>query len=79
VKVCSGEDILRLVDDANPGLPVEHVPQPPSSIPRRLGAQYFRLVQTGPCWQLIQARSSVGIYLPDALSQVDIQLIVVQA
>lgn len=79
VKVCSAEDILRLVDDANPGLPVEHVPSLPSSIPRRLGAQYFRLVQTGPCWQLIQARSSVGIYVPDALSRVDIQLIVVEA
>lgn len=79
VKACSAEDILRLVDDANPGLPLEHMPQPPSSIPRRLGAQYFRLAQTGPCWQLIQARSSLGIYVPDALSQVEIQLIVVQA
>lgn len=79
VKACSAEDILRLVDDANPGLPLEHVSHPPSSIPRRLGAQYFRLAQTGPCWQLIQARSSLGIYVPDALSQVEIQLIVIQA
>ena len=79
VKVCSAEDILRLVDDANPGLPLEHVPSPPSSIPRRLGAQYFRVVQTGPCWQLIQARSSIGIYVPDVLSDVRMELIVVQA
>lgn len=79
VKVCSAEDILRLVDDANPGLPLEHIPQPPSSIPRRLGAQYFRVVQTGPCWQLIEARSSIGIYVPDVLSDVRMELIVVQA
>jgi type VI secretion system protein ImpJ len=79
VKVCSAEDILRLVDDANPGLPLEYVPSPPSSIPRRLGAQYFRVVQTGPCWQLIQARSSIGIYVPDVLSDVRMELIVVQA
>jgi type VI secretion system protein ImpJ len=79
VKVCSAEDILRLVDDANPGLPLEHVPQPPSSIPRRLGAQYFRVVQTGPCWQLIEARSSIGIYVPDVLADVRMELIVVQA
>ena len=78
VKVCSAEDILRLVDDANPGLPLEHIPQPPSSIPRRLGSQYFRVVQTGPCWQLIEARSSIGIYLPDVLGDADMELIVVQ-
>ncbi len=79
VKVCSAEDILRLVEDANPGLPLEYVPSPPSSIPRRLGAHYFRVTQTGPCWQLIQARSSVGIYVPDVLSDARIELIVVQA
>jgi type VI secretion system protein ImpJ len=78
VKVCSAEDILRLVDDANPGLPLEHVPQPPSSIPRRLGSQYFRVVQTGPCWQLIQSRSSIGIYVPDVLADVRMELVVVQ-
>jgi type VI secretion system protein ImpJ len=78
VKVCSAEDILRLVDDANPGLPLEHVPNPPSSIPRRLGSQYFRVVQTGPCWQLIQSRSSIGIYVPDVLTDVRMDLVVVQ-
>jgi type VI secretion system protein ImpJ len=79
LKVCSAEDIQRLVDDANPGLPLEHIPQPPSSIPRRLGAQYFRVVQSGPCWQLIQARSSIGIYVPDILAEVKMELIVVQS
>jgi type VI secretion system protein ImpJ len=78
VKVCSAEDIQRLVDDANPGLPLEHVPQPPSSIPRRLGSQYFRASQTGPCWQLIEARSSIGIYVPDVLADAEMELIVVQ-
>jgi type VI secretion system protein ImpJ len=78
VKVCSAEDILRLVDDANPGLPLEHLAQLPSSIPRRLGSQYFRVIQTGPCWQLIQSRSSIGIYVPDILSDVRMELVVVQ-
>jgi len=77
VKVCSAEDILRLVDDANPGLPLEHVPQPPSSIPRKLGSQYFRASQTGPCWQLMEARSSIGIYVPDVLNDAEMELIVV--
>lgn len=79
VKICSAEDIQRLVDDANPGLPMEHVPQPPSSIPRRLGAQYFRLRQSGPCWELIKARSSIGAYVPDVLADVKMELIVVQS
>ena len=79
VKVCSAEDILRLVDDANPGLPIEHIPSPPSSIPRRLGSQYFRLVQSGACWELIQIQSSIGIYVPDVLSGVKMELVVVQA
>lgn len=79
VKVCSAEDIQRLVDDANPGLRLEHIPQPPSSIPRRLGAQYFRVIQDGPCWQLIQARESIGVYIPDVLKDVKMELIVVQS
>lgn len=78
VKVCSEEDIVRLVEDANPGLPLEHIVQLPSSIPRRLGSHYFRLTQTGPCWELIQARSSVGVYLPDVLSEAEVELVVLQ-
>jgi type VI secretion system protein ImpJ len=78
VKVCSAEDIVRLVEDANPGLPLEHVAQLPASVPRRLGSHYFRIVKTGPCWQLIQARSSVGVYIPDVLSGVEMELVVVQ-
>ena len=78
LKVCSAEDILRLVEDANPGLPLEHLSQLPSSIPRRLGAHYFRALQKGPCWQLIQGRSTIGIYVPDVLAGVRIDLIVIQ-
>ncbi len=77
-KVCSAEDILRLVEDANPGLPLEHIAQLPSSIPRRLGSHYFRMIQSGPCWQLIQGRSSIGIYVPDLLADAELELVVLQ-
>lgn len=78
VKVCSQEDIQRLVDDANPGLPVEHLPNPPSSIPRRIGSFYFQLKMEGPCWQLMEARSSIGVYVPDLLSDADLELITIR-
>jgi len=76
-KVCSAEDVLRLVSSAGlPALGIEHLATLPSAIPSRVGSLYFRLLREGPPWELIQVRGSVGVYLPDSLGDAELELLV---
>jgi type VI secretion system protein ImpJ len=77
VKVCSAEDVMRLVADANPALTIEHLQVPPAAISPRVGSQYFRLRRDGKSWQLIKFRKSVGVYVPDALPDAEVELLIV--
>lgn len=77
VKVCSAEDVMRLVQDANPALPLEHLAAPPGTIAPRVGSHYFRIRHQGRSWDLIRARSSVGVYVPDALPEAELELLII--
>jgi type VI secretion system protein ImpJ len=77
VKVCSAEHIARLVKEAYPGLPLEHLPIPPSGLAARAGTQYFRIGQGGPCWVSMTQTGQVGIYVPQALAAAEFELRVV--
>jgi type VI secretion system protein ImpJ len=84
VKVCSAEHIVKLVQRAYPGLVLEHVMVPPSEISPRIGMQYFT-VQTNPpasspgepCWKFIADTARVGIYVPAAIPDVELDLSIV--
>jgi type VI secretion system protein ImpJ len=77
VKVCSVKHIVRLVREAYPGLSLEHVSVPPSEIPVRAGSYYFNIQQTGPCWTSIVDTAEVGVYIPDAIPDAKLELLVV--
>ena len=78
VKVCSAEDVMRLVSSAGlPALGIEHLSTLPEAIPTRVGSQYFRLLREGPPWELIRVRGSVGVYVPDTLADAELELLVV--
>jgi len=74
VKLCSAQHIARLVKEAFPGLPLEHLPIPPSGVAATPGTQYFQVGQTGPCWASLTQTGGVGIYVPQALAEVEIEL-----
>ncbi|MGH7468255.1 MAG: type VI secretion system baseplate subunit TssK [Longimicrobiales bacterium] len=84
VKLCSAEHIVKLVQRAYPGLVLEHVPVPPSEISPRIGMQYFS-VQTNPtanspgepCWKFIAETTHVGIYVPAAIPDAELDLSIV--
>lgn len=78
IKVCSAKHIARLVQSAHPALPLTHRPSPPAELAPELGTEYFRVEKEGPCWKSIQDTSEVGVYLPDSLSGVDLELKVVR-
>jgi type VI secretion system protein ImpJ len=74
VKVCSAQHIARIVKEAYPGLPLEHLPIPPSGLAATPGAQYFQMGQSGPCWTSLAQTGEVGIYVPEALAAVEVEL-----
>jgi type VI secretion system protein ImpJ len=77
VKVCSAKHIARLVKDAYPGITLEHVPAPPSQISPRPDTLYFRLQMEGGCWTSIVQTGRVGIYVPAAIADAELDLSVV--
>jgi type VI secretion system protein ImpJ len=77
VKLCSSRFIGRLVREAYPGLAVEHVAVPPPELSPRLGTHYFALQRTDPCWRSIVDTKEVGLYVPAAVPEAELELKVV--
>ena len=76
-KVCSAKFTLELVRRAFPGLRIDHLPFPPASIGPRADTQYFSIERTGPCWDTLSATREIGVYVPDAIPEVEMELLVV--
>ena len=77
VKVCSKDLLPELVKTALPGLGLVHLPIPPSAIAPKVEFQYFGLSRTGSCWEHIVQTRKVGVYVPDDLPGVELELLVV--
>lgn len=76
VKVCSEELLANLVKTALPGLPMVHLPVPPSAISPKVEYQYFGLSRIGMCWEHIVNTRKVGVYAPDELPNAEMELLV---
>lgn len=74
IKVCSQKHILRLVKEAYPGLTLQHVATPPSSIAPRADMRYFTVIRSGPCWEAIAQSQDLGIYVPDGIRDAELEL-----
>jgi type VI secretion system protein ImpJ len=73
-KVCSEKFVLELVWRAFPGLRLDHLPFPPTQITPRADTQYFAIDRTGPCWDTIVSTQEVGVYIPDAIPNAQVEL-----
>lgn len=76
-KVCSAKFTLELVRRAYPGLRIDHLPFPPAAVAPRADTQYFSVDRTGPCWETLTSTREIGVYIPDAIPQAEVELIVV--
>lgn len=76
VKVCSAKFIARLVKEAHPGLPLEYVPTPPGALAPRFDTQYFAIKLGGPCWTSIHDTHELGVYVPSAIPDAQLDLCV---
>lgn len=77
VKVCSARFVPELVRRALPGLPLHHLPVPPSAIRADADKQYFSVELAGPCWEHIQQTRRVGVYVPGELRDAEFDLNIV--
>ncbi|MEX2530027.1 MAG: type VI secretion system baseplate subunit TssK [Gemmatimonadota bacterium] len=76
VKICSAKHIRRLVKEAYPGLELEHAPTLPAGLSPRVGTEYFRVRRTDPCWASISDTGEVGIYVPGAFPDPELEIVV---
>jgi type VI secretion system protein ImpJ len=72
-KVCSSKFVLELVKRAFPGLKLDHLPFAPPQISPRSDTQYFAIERNGPCWETIVSTQEVGVYVPDAIPDVQLE------
>ena len=77
VKVCSKLFVPELVKRALPGMPLAHMPVPPSAISTRADTQYFAINRGGPCWDHLLQTRQVGVYVPGELPDPELELLVV--
>lgn len=77
VKVCSAKHIARLVKEAYPGMGLEHVATPPSELSPRIGSHYFSVQKSDPCWKSVVDTGEVGLYVPAAVPDAQLELAVV--
>ncbi|MDQ2667023.1 MAG: type VI secretion system baseplate subunit TssK [Gemmatimonadota bacterium] len=73
-KVCSSKFVLELVRRAFPGLRLDHLPFPPAQLSPRSDTQYFAIERSGPCWDTIVSTLEVGVFIPDAISNAQLEL-----
>jgi type VI secretion system protein ImpJ len=76
VKISSVGQVDHLVRQALMGVPLLHVPSPPSAIPVKLNHQYFSLSQAGPAWEAIQRSRNLAAYVPADLPNPQLELII---
>ena len=76
IKVCSATHIEHLVRQALPGMPLTHVPRPPSSIPIKLNYQYFSLNQSGVAWDAVERARNLAAYVPGDFPNPEMELVI---
>jgi type VI secretion system protein ImpJ len=76
-KVCSAKFTLELVRRAFPGMKIEHLQFPPAAVAPRSDTQYFGIDRAGPCWDTLNSTKEIGVYLPDAIPQAEVELVVI--
>jgi type VI secretion system protein ImpJ len=74
-KVGSPENIETLIMSALPGIGLLHMPQVPAAIPARPRTVYFHIENKGALYENMLKAQSIGIYVPDGINGLSIELL----
>lgn len=75
IKIGSPSKLKEIVAAAMPGVRLYHTPRPPSTLPMKIGTQYFRLDDRGMFWEEIKKSQVVAVHVPESLQGLKIQLV----
>lgn len=75
-KMAPPTQVETLVTHSLPGLELLHLPQAPRGVPRRAGAQYFRIDTMSDIWSVVTQEHRLALFLPETLENVYFELIV---
>ncbi len=78
VKVCSRPHLPEVIKRGLAALTLTPLPAPPGAISPRPGTAYFDIERSGDCWKAVSKTREVGVFVPDALPNVTLDLHVVR-
>lgn len=73
-KAGSPDEVDRVVNGSQPGIPLKAMSHVPAAIPLRLENQYFTLDMTHPAAQAMLAEGSCVFYVPGLLGDPELEL-----
>ena len=76
-KVGSSDRVGQLIQQALPGLELQHVATPPSAVPVKLGYLYFRVGRSGPDWEGVTRGRTLAAYVPSDFPNPQLELVVI--
>jgi type VI secretion system protein ImpJ len=77
LKVCSATQVEHLINQALPGVQVQHVPHPPSVVPVKLKYQYFSVNQAGGAWDYVRRARNFAVFVPGEIPNPELELLIV--
>jgi type VI secretion system protein ImpJ len=75
-KACAAKFVRRLVEEAAPGLELQHVIAPPPALSPQQDRTYFELTLAGPCGMQLPVTKEFGVYIPATIPDVAAELLV---
>lgn len=77
LKAGSPDDVEKILNSALPGVRLVHAAQTPTALPVRVGNHYFVLEPQGQIFERMKKSRSICIYVPQALLELQLELIAV--
>ncbi|MBU5613050.1 type VI secretion system baseplate subunit TssK [Geomonas azotofigens] len=76
-KMGARERLPLLIAQALPGLPLEHLPNPPQELPRRSSSLYFAIDSRSEHWELVQKWHNLALFWDQAPDDLEVELMIV--
>lgn len=76
-KLSSREKLPLLIAQALPGIPLEHLPDPPRELPRRASSLFFAIDSRCEQWDLVQKWNNIALCWDQAPADLAVQLMIV--
>lgn len=76
IKVSAANRMEQLIRQALPGVALQHLAAPPSSLPLKLNYQYFALERSGPDWDAVRTSRNLAAYVPADFPNASLELVI---